>query len=390
MTPRTTPDTIRLSSVAFAAMLFYAPIQTSVSARSLSVITWLTVVFWVLSFADILTGKVKVGTVSGPALPAVLLLLYGWLSVYWSLDPYLSTDRGMGASRVLLTFAFAASMQPNARERRMFTSAVLLGGAAAVGYLNLGEASMVSAKGRLFLPDAIGPNGVAALLLAPFFVSISALGGSGFKRRVILGLLAAALLVTILATGSRGAFMGVVAGGAVGLIHGCKTGNSRSSVLTMVGILAVTAIIVAPSADVLVPRLLQGDSYLAETTGETGRTQIWLRAVRDVLPETPVWGLGLGRSASVLGAYRGAPLGTHNTYLQVLMDLGLLGFSLFIWVLWRLLQQVRVWDGPGLSLAAAVIVTAFFLDEYNAISLWVPLAYLATVSTPSASAERDT
>jgi hypothetical protein len=73
----------------------------------------------------------------------------------------------------------------------------------------------------------------------------------------------------------------------------------------------------------------------------TGRTEVWKRGIDQFL-ETPILGMGFNADRLVLGAHM------HNSYLQALIQTGLLGaipFSaaiIYAWILlWRLVRKIN-------------------------------------------------
>lgn len=154
-----------------------------------------------------------------------------------------------------------------------------------------------------------------------------------------LGILASALL--LVATGSRGAYIALPLGAVVAALY-LRSYLDMGRVARLAGLaLLVTMVVGAAYA------LLRGDvleSIIYKTTAgdigvvSSGRTDIW-RAGLLVMSEWPLsFMVGLGWNAwAISGIWKSA----HNIYLNHLFELGLIGLSLFVYLLHNLFRRAR-------------------------------------------------
>ena len=108
----------------------------------------------------------------------------------------------------------------------------------------------------------------------------------------------------------------------------------------------------------------------------SGRAFIWKEAV-PMLKDHPILGIGPGVSGHVLGRYKGVVNVTlirayiahfHNNYLTVLVETGLIGFLIFVFLFWRyiglfawrLSEEARQWP-PAWVLAATASVLSMLI-----------------------------
>jgi len=97
------------------------------------------------------------------------------------------------------------------------------------------------------------------------------------------------------------------------------------------------------------------------------RIEIWRRAI-DAAKENPIFGTGLGNFPATQDVFaeNRSPINAHNTYIEVLVDEGIIGFllflSLFISLLWG---RGRAWERAGPSergiIGATLFSVIFFL-----------------------------
>jgi O-antigen ligase len=234
-------------------------------------------------------------------------------------------------------------------------------------------------NGRLTGTGMYDPNDLAALFcfLWPFCLAL-------IRRRdyrlVALGALTMALVAfNITRTGSRGGLLGWIVGTILFYLvfHPIR----------LLKVVAVSCVCVAllwrEAPPIFRDRaktiLHPSEDYNANL--ETGRVKIWGRGL-GYLASRPITGVGLNNFSEAEGRHfmqqgKAAPWFTaHNTYIQVATELGIVGFGLFMGILWncgrRTLPMWRrskrnalhpEWHRPELFAAlAAYMVAAFFLS----------------------------
>ncbi|ALP52171.1 hypothetical protein Tel_02865 [Candidatus Tenderia electrophaga] len=209
-------------------------------------------------------------------------------------------------------------------------------------YYEVVELNKFRADG-VYSPNLFGP---VAALIAIWLLASWGLWG---RLRWLLPVLSAAALWAALMSGSRGAYMGLVAMTLVWILARFR-GWSR---LLLVGLLMLVAMLCYQASDrvaervntavtdvqIYFERLEQGASQ--QTSGTAIRFEMW-RAGWMVFQDNPVFGVGWGNYNKAVQPYIDAERlsknvarhdHAHNAYVEVLMSLGLVGFMLFLGML---------------------------------------------------------
>jgi O-antigen ligase len=229
-----------------------------------------------------------------------------------------------------------------------------------------------------------GENGMGAFQ-AEFAIFLIGLAVFAKKPMLKLGLLAIALtsVYCLELTLSRGAYAGFLAGLFVlGLI------KERKILILLVILLVSWQSLVPNAVTERVSMTYQEGEGLDSSAGE--RVAIWQDALQ-VFNEEPILGTGLNTYAYMgrVGPYTD----THNYYIKILMENGLVGLLIFLWLLrvackmsWRLFRGARdpIMSALGCGLLAmliCVLVVNFFGDRWTYLQvngfLWVLLGLAA-------------
>jgi putative inorganic carbon (HCO3(-)) transporter len=217
------------------------------------------------------------------------------------------------------------------------------------------------------------------------------------SRRVLWGLCCVLLLGATLATLSRGALVGL--GALVPWAIVTRRIPLRGLVLGVAALLSVAALGFLAWAPLLNHRLEAKGNVSAQNV--TSRQALWSAALR-MAEDRPLTGVGPSRfGIEAPGYVRNNPVVlekpvVHNSYLQVLAEIGLLGLLTFVGFLvssWRLLGRSRRQaeaedDIDGRRLATAMqaslivaIVAGAFLSEQLTTPFWLIGALAAVVGT---------
>ena len=225
-----------------------------------------------------------------------------------------------------------------------------------------------------------GQNGLAAFM-AEFLVLLLAIAPAarGFWFRLLTYTSILLCAYCVLFSFSRGGYVGALAGlVALGLLKDRKY-------LVLVVLLLATWQTVVPNA--VRERVLMTYSDQQVESSASERLQLWEDAFT-IIPKHPLLGTGfatyryLGRNADYLD--------THNYYIKVVVETGILGLCLFLYLLWIIAREgfalFRSTDDPlfqrvGLGLTAMLVCAAFvnfFGDRwmYQQVTayMWVCLA----------------
>jgi putative inorganic carbon (hco3(-)) transporter len=216
------------------------------------------------------------------------------------------------------------------------------------------------------------------------------------RRRALAVVACALILLAVLASFSRGAIVGLVVAAAWALASGRV--RVRGAVVAAL-VLGLVAVVGYQSWDGRAETALEGKSAVADTNVQS-RLTFWRVAVQQ-FQGSPVLGVGPG-NYPVRYAEHELPqivpgqivtgVATHNTYLNILAEVGLPGLLFFLAFLvhsWILIRRpvnagrerhYRTAVGAGLIVAAT---GAMFLTQQHYAPLWV-LAALGAVSGSTA------
>jgi O-antigen ligase len=200
------------------------------------------------------------------------------------------------------------------------------------------------------------PNDLAALTLIAIGIAAALVPALAKHRYVRWGTLAAAavLLIVVLLTQSRGAFIGLLAGFGIGA---WKTLRVRRAGLVIGAVIAVVLAALVPNS---VWDRLSGISKLTSTDTIAAADQEGSAEQRWEIQQTAVrivadnWLLGVGpgayRAANAVYAPQIGPKDTHNTYLNVAAETGVPGLVLWVaLVISVLVRATRAWRGRSAS-----------------------------------------
>ena len=216
---------------------------------------------------------------------------------------------------------------------------------------------------------------IIGVVFVPLFAAM-AMGSRGVARLYwwFIFLCGFALLI---ASGSRGSYVGILAGAIIGvkfISPFFDRRRIRRVGLQMAAVLIIITVSVAvTNLELVAERIEQSTSTEDLDRLSSGRTDIWRATilVQAENPESFLYGNGWN-SHEQSGIWKS----THNTYLLRLYELGLIGLFMFIALLVAMVRQVRVLvqrtEGKERVLMSGiafgwfgVIVAIFFVDLYT-------------------------
>jgi O-antigen ligase len=273
------------------------------------------------------------------AYTGLALVCWTFASMLWGFDPGTAGSTALRfAQGVVLIFVIFSAI----RERRhlMWVVYAFLAGAVLSAVIGLAgttpaERADIAASGRL--AGGIGdPNELAALLVPALGIALFLMAAKkGTLPRLLLLGAAAICALGLFQTESRGGIVGL---GVMLLASVALAGPVRARAVTMAlavsGLALVYFVLIAPPQ--ILDRVTQFD-----TGGGSGRTDLWSVALA-ITENHPLAGIGAGNFTLVEPSYAfgdrnlprfdlvvDTPLVVHNTYLNVLVELGVVGFILF-------------------------------------------------------------
>jgi hypothetical protein len=187
---------------------------------------------------------------------------------------------------------------------------------------------------RFLIKSILDPNELSFFLVSLFPLSIYFMAhNEGFLKKLLALTTIGISVITILLTGSRGSFLGLVA--VFSLLFFKNSGHIRlpTKILMLVIILTVvTAYGYRINAERYTSLTNISSDY--NVTADTGRLAIWKKGVRLILAN-PITGVGVNCFPNAIGELRGEEgeppkwQAAHNSYLQVAAEVGLIGFFFF-------------------------------------------------------------
>jgi O-antigen ligase len=343
-----------------------------------------------------------------PGMAWVLVLFVGWcaISMLWAEDPFaaLGSAGRYALNAILFMIVFTAIREK--RQAVLVAGAFLAGTCAAAiyGLVTPPADPELAAAGRLGGTN-LDPNELASVLVAGIALSLGV--AANLKRSPGLWLAAwaaaAFCLVSIFLTFSRG---GLFALGIMLIAAILLAGRWRIRI-------ALGAVVVAAAAAYYIAALAptaERERIAETTTGQArifeGRTTIWQIGWR-MVEAKPAQGVGGGNFREASGHYLlepgtlrrtdeiiNEPQTAHNTYLEILSELGIVGLALFavivVFSLASCLRAARIWaadgdtGGEALARAAAVALVGtlaadFFLSQEFNKQLWLLLGFGPTL-----------
>ncbi len=234
----------------------------------------------------------------------------------------------------------------------------------------------------------INQNVVSFYICIGFVVALSWLIGVNARRAAQRWLMLAAVLVlgamaySLLILASRGAFIALAA--VLLVLAGFSAFHKPGRLLLILGVVALTA------ASTLLPGgagLLQRFSA-SNTVSGGGRVEIWSAVGSQLGASGPVAlliGHGFDQSSEVVSRNFGNLDSTHNAYLLIAYDFGLLGLALFLALhlipLARALARPGPWSAVVIGVIVYLLTTNLFMSTPDNFMFWATLATVLAMST---------
>jgi O-antigen ligase len=221
------------------------------------------------------------------------------------------------------------------------------------------------------------------------------------RDRAAAGLALVLLIVSLVATGSRGGTLALAAGATVFAL-GMRGERGFVMILLMVAG-GVAAWSTAPAS--FKDRMLSLTSLETDynTTSDSGRKAVWRRG-RLYFRQNPILGVGAGNFATAEGAYKEETGGSgkwsapHNAYVEAFAELGVVGGGTFVLLLLTAAKlSLPMWRPPSrrgrgppalyrpefLSSLAAFSTGAVFLSHAYFLPLFGVLGFIALADRTS-------
>ncbi len=244
--------------------------------------------------------------------------------------------------------------------------------------------TMLTEEGRrtmILFGNEFDPNILASIMMIALIITMDRIFQ---KKRMSLILLAAMMLLGILLTGSRGGLISTVVGVVVYLLMCAKDRKARRNVIvTAMAAMAVVAIVVSFLPENLISSRFTWESILGFDEYEEGghnRWTIWENALPLFL-NSPIWGYGCGNFFyAIATVYR--ECASHNLYILLLIEGGLLGLGVFISGLRRIFKAAWTYKQYAIiAMLFCVGIMSLSLDAATNKFFWVSLVIAVLTSS---------
>lgn len=153
-------------------------------------------------------------------------------------------------------------------------------------------------------------------------------------------------VIAVLATANRGATAGLLVGLALALYYFRRTiGAARLVLLVCVGVAGLIAVDTVLSEKTIAVSVMdrflhtEFEGFVPETRTMTWKPALLLALERPLIGHGPYYDTGIGLTKRFW---------PHNGYIFYFVTLGMLGLGAFLWVVWRVYRESRLWRHPSL------------------------------------------
>jgi O-antigen ligase len=319
-------------------------------------------------------------------------IVWGSCTVLWAADRDVVIERLPTILSLFVFYLIVTSCHFSAKELSQITRLAILGGCiAAVIAINEFQSGIfyhdLNMRGSIVFGDRqTDPNVFAASLLLPLSLVMGEfLGSAKLRVKLLLSFCALLIAVGIFVTTSRGALVAI---GVMVLFYMRKLGIHWRALVpaTLLG-----------GALLLAPGFLLNRVQDSQTSAGGGRLYIW-QTGEAALKDYFLAGAGLDNFGVVYNNYASHALhfvglnrAAHNIYLQIAVELGIIGLLLFVFVVISHMrygaQREKFSSGPVLyrliaceAAACGILVAAFFLGLLWTKTFWAVWMMLAICS----------
>ncbi len=307
-------------------------------------------------------------------------VLFSFLSVIWAIEPGLMTSTIFTMSGLLILYLVVASYRVTRNDFDTIKWFILCSGflaAMAIIYEFATGMMYYSFRVALFLEDrVIGPNKLAFDMLFPLSIAIAMiLEKRPIMTKITLLSVIGVIVFGLLLSGSRGGMAGALAILMVYMVYSKKR-------MTLGIIIAAVALIAIP----MVPDFIA--DRIADSAGSRGdgREDIWVVGLKAL---EKYWLLGSGQNnfgkaytefANNAPIFRGLDRASHNLFLGVFVELGIVGLSLMVIAIIKHYQILRLrtnkycCENDRIMLKAVffgMLVSSLSLDTFFYKSFWL-------------------
>lgn len=356
----------RLNSVVIFFSMFMALMLFQTSYMNLGTIAaFATMLLTVLAF--IFSKKYRVCLINTTSL---FLLLFLFISVFTTILHGLSPSYKYVSQIILCFLLFSIDLTEHESKfmRSVFTIASLIYGALTVYSCHkLGDERYFHG-GIVLFNATLDPNFIGIPLTAAMTILFYDIMHSGKKMlRTCAYIL---LAIAIVYTSSRGNFL--TSSFSVLLIVVSYTLDKQISLWKKILIICCAFLAIVFMIDFFSTAFQTQWERMSNITGDSDNSRfiLWERAL-SLWWNNPLFGSGIGGNYAIYGK------ATHNTYLTLLSETGLVGSFLFVGFLINLMKKALYYEKALFYMLLGVMLQIFFLDAIDNRCLWAILCWMA-------------
>ena len=314
------------------------------------------------------------------------LVLWSVMSLAWSMYPAMSSLIITDKVKIWVIMLLGANAVRTPRQLQVFLGAFLL---LFLVYpargITLNYLRGITTTGRVGLSTGIlsNPNYLAAACLVPISVCAALLVRSNNKNwRLAFAGIMAWLAGAIAITQSRGGLIALMAFAGLAISRSRRRGKALLAVL----VLGIVVVLFAPKeawerlGGLSKANRQEGVASVDPEGSAAMRYQIILNAF-DIIEDHPVFGTGIGTWPAVNAEYNPVlgRVDTHNTYLNVFAETGLVGIILFLGMVGAVLRYANAQGRSVMriapSTATAIRLCGAGLIGFLIASIWGTFPY---------------
>lgn len=345
---RVWPQTTSTGQGGFALLLIYFVLEytrLTTIISPLGVLRLQLVVLVLLAIAALRSGV-------GPALKSTTARLIMAFALLCALGVFFApnTRAAFNSSMNILTYLFAGMLPMlafvhNLQRLRVFLKVWVF----SIGFVGFWAVTHSGTGPGGFLTDE---NDCAMVLIIamPFAIAFSTSRNESALMRWVMRGIAVLLFLGVIATFSRGGFLGLVAALGVGFLLSKRKGR----ILAITAAMAIPLVIAAPF--IIPAKYVSEMETITDTSDQTRNYRVYLWGLAwGMYKQNPVVGVGAGNFPWTVHLYEaqlppekifrkrysGGFL-CHSVYFTSLSELGTIGTALFLTLLWRSLKAGKV------------------------------------------------
>jgi O-antigen ligase len=201
------------------------------------------------------------------------------------------------------------------------------------------------------------------------------------KNKLLAAIMYMVIAYAVIYTASRGSFIaGSVSSGLVLVLFLLRANIPVWKKLVYLAIPVVAILLIAAVVKVVLPVEWERLTNISASE-DNGRLALWETAIEDWL-QKPLFGNGLGHAQKIHGK------ASHNTYLQILSETGLVGAVLFCGFLVPLVIKAYKTDTALFCVLMGVFVQILFLDALSNRCLWILLCWITMLPASTSQVRR--